>query len=28
VGTAAVQLARAAGMVVIGTAGSEDGMKL
>ena len=28
VGTAAVQLARAAGMTVIGTAGSEDGMKL
>jgi NADPH2:quinone reductase len=28
VGTAAVQLARAAGMVVIGTAGSGDGMKL
>jgi NADPH2:quinone reductase len=28
VGTAAVQLARAAGMVVIGTASSEDGMKL
>ncbi len=28
VGTAAVQLAHAAGMVVIGTAGSEDGMKL
>ncbi len=28
VGTAAVQLARAAGMIVIGTAGSEDGMKL
>jgi len=28
VGTAAVQLARAAGMVVIGTAGSEGGMKL
>jgi len=28
VGTAAVQLARAAGMVVIGTAGSENGMKL
>jgi NADPH2:quinone reductase len=28
VGTAAVQLARAAGMVVIGTAGSEEGMKL
>ena len=28
VGTAAVQLARAAGMIVIGTAGSEDGIKL
>jgi len=28
VGTAAVQLARAAGMTVIGTAGSEDGIKL
>ncbi len=28
VGTAAVQLARAAGMTVIGTAGSEEGMKL
>ena len=28
VGTAAVQLARAAGMTVIGTAGSEQGMKL
>lgn len=28
VGTAAVQLARAAGMIVIGTAGSEEGMKL
>jgi NADPH2:quinone reductase len=28
VGTAAVQLAHAAGMTVIGTAGSEDGMKL
>jgi NADPH2:quinone reductase len=28
VGTAAVQLARAAGMMVIGTAGSEDGMTL
>lgn len=28
VGTAAVQLARAAGMMVIGTAGSDDGMKL
>ncbi len=28
VGTAAVQLAHAAGMIVIGTAGSEDGMKL
>ena len=28
VGTAAVQLARAAGMIVIGTAGSEAGMKL
>lgn len=28
VGTAAVQLARAAGMIVIGTAGSEDGKKL
>jgi NADPH2:quinone reductase len=28
VGTAAVQLARAAGMTVIGTAGSADGMKL
>jgi len=28
VGTASVQLARAAGMMVIGTAGSEDGMKL
>ncbi len=28
VGIAAVQLARAAGMIVIGTAGSEDGMKL
>ena len=28
VGTAAVQLARAAGMTVIGTAGSDDGMKL
>ena len=28
VGTAAVQLARAAGMIVIGTAGSADGMKL
>ena len=27
VGTAAVQLARAAGMIVIGTAGSEDGIK-
>jgi NADPH2:quinone reductase len=27
VGTAAVQLARAAGMIVIGTAGSEDGVK-
>lgn len=28
VGTAALQLARAAGLVVIGTAGSEEGMKL
>jgi NADPH2:quinone reductase len=28
VGTAAVQLARAAGMTVIGTAGSDDGLKL
>jgi NADPH2:quinone reductase len=28
VGTAAVQLAHAAGMIVIGTAGTEDGMKL
>ncbi len=28
VGTAAVQLSRAAGMTVIGTAGSEEGMKL
>ena len=28
VGTAAVQLARAAGMTVIGTAGSDEGMKL
>jgi len=28
VGTAALQLARAAGMTVIGTAGSEEGMKL
>ncbi len=28
VGTAAVQLARAAGMMVIGSAGSEDGLKL
>jgi NADPH2:quinone reductase len=28
VGTAAVQLARGAGMLVIGTAGSEEGMKL
>lgn len=28
VGTATVQLARAAGMVVIGTAGSDEGMKL
>ncbi len=28
VGSAAVQLARAAGLTVIGTAGSEDGMKL
>lgn len=28
VGTAAVQLARAAGITVVGTAGSEDGMKL
>ncbi len=28
VGTAAVQLAHAAGMVVVGTAGSEEGMKL
>lgn len=28
VGTAAVQLARAAGMIVIGTAGSDDGIKL
>jgi NADPH:quinone reductase len=28
VGTAAVQLARAAGMIVIGTAGSEEGIKL
>ena len=28
VGTAAVQLARAAGMIVIGTAGSDEGMKL
>ena len=28
VGTASVQLARAAGMTVIGTAGSEEGMKL
>jgi len=28
VGTAAVQLARAAGMTVIGTAGSDDGIKL
>ena len=28
VGTAAVQLARAAGMVVIGTAGSDEGLKL
>ncbi len=28
VGTASVQLARAAGMTVVGTAGSDDGMKL